>query len=275
MASALPSMKKGVLLSLLVNAVIMLILSSCLGTGAVLSTATPDLAITLAPSPTFVIPSAIPTSTNTPGPTLTPTADLLADAGEILFSDSFDNPAGWNLSRDSNGAASVSDGKLSLVSSRPSTVRIATASFVTPENFFLTVSAHTEICRPGDAYGIVVRYTSDLEQLRFLLNCDGSASVVSVEQGNGFTLVPRTESFAALPGSRVTNTLSVRSLNDNFTFFINGVEVAQVKETRLRGTSVGAIIRTHESELATILFDDFQVLKLTAAATEATTTPTP
>ncbi len=275
MASALVSMKKSVLLSLPVNAALMLILSSCLGTGDVPGTATPDLTITLAPSPTFVIPSAIPTSTITPGPTLTPTADLLADAGEILFADRFDNPANWNLSRDDNGAASVSDGKLSLVVSRPSTVRIATASFDTPENFFLTVSARTEICRPGDEYGIVVRYTSDLEQLRFLLDCDGSASVVSVEQGSRFTLVPRTETFAALPGSRVTNSLSVRSLNDTFTFFINGVEVAQVKETRLSGTTVGAIVRAHESELATILFDDFQVLNLTAATPEATSTPTP
>ncbi len=274
MASVL-SIKKGLLVSLLLNAFIMLILTSCLETDSAPGTATPDLTGILTPSPTFVIPSAIPTSTNTPGPTLTPTADVLADAGAILFADSFDNSANWNLSRGPNGAASISDGKLSLVVSRPSTVRIATASVDIPGNYLVTISARTEICRPGDVYGFVVRYTSDLEQLRFLLDCDGSASVVSVEQGSGFMLVPGTETFAALPGSRVTNTLSVRSLDDNFIFFINGVEVAQVKETRLSGTTVGVIVRTHESELATILFDDFQVLSLLTPTSEPSSTPTP
>ena len=248
--------------------------SGCLSTPEEPPPSPPAQTPTITPSPTFNIPSAEPTSTRTPSPSLTPTPDYLSDLGTLLFADTFDTPGDWILGQDQSGATSLSDGRLSLVISKPSSVRIAAAPATTPENFFVTATARAEICRPGDVFGLVVRYTSDSEHLRFLMDCDGSVSAVIVEEGSRLTLVPATPSFAALPGTRVSNELSVRCQDSIYTFIINGIEVFQVKETRLQGTGVGVILRSDSSELSTVYFDNFRLFNLAPDALPSNT-PSP
>ena len=248
--------------------------SGCLSTQEELPPSPPAQTRTITPSPTFNIPSAEPTSTRTPSPSLTPTPDYLSGLGTLLFADTFDNPGEWNLGQDQSGAASLSDGRLSLVISTPSTVRTAAAPTDTPEDFFVSVSARPEICRPGDVFGLAVKYASDSEHLRFLLDCDGSVSAVLVEGGNRLTLVPETPTFAAMSGARVSNELSVRSQDSIYTFIINGIEVFQVKETRLQGSGVGIILRSDSSELSTVNFDNFRLFSL-SPDTLPSTTPGP
>ncbi|MBN1265416.1 MAG: hypothetical protein JXA25_07980 [Anaerolineales bacterium] len=261
------------------------LLTGCLPTGSSLTTATPESTITLTPSPTFVIPTAAPTSTWTPGPTLTPTADIFTSVGTLLFQDDFEGSTGWSLSQDQLGAASISDDKLTLVASRPKVFRIAASPAAAPENFFIQISAYAELCRPGDVYGIVFRYSSDQEHLRFLMNCSGAASVTSVQQGRSFTLVPETDTYAALSGQRIPNTMGIIARGSIYTFYINQIEVFQVKETQLLGTGFGVIVRTDENDLATVSFDNIRLYTLNeeagaaetpldaAAAAEASRTP--
>lgn len=229
---------------------------------------------TITASPTFNIPSAEPTSTRTPSPSLTPTPDYLSDLGTLLFADTFDTPGDWILGEDQSGAASLSDGRLSLVISKPSSVRTAAAPATAPEDFFVTVTAQAEICRPGDEFGLVVRYASDSEHLRFLMDCDGSVSAVIVEEGSWLTLVPTTPSIATLPGTHISNELSVRCQDSIYTFIINGIEVLQVKETRLQRTGVGVILRSDSSDLSTVYFDDFRLFNLAPGALPSNT-PSP
>jgi len=227
---------------------------------------------TITPSPTFSIPSAMPTSTWTPGPTLTPTADMFADVQQLLFEDSFDSDSGWSLLQDASGAASLSNDRLTVVVSRPNFFRTAISPAVTPNQFFVRMTAYAELCEEGDVYGFVFRYQSDMEHMRFLMNCSGAASVVSVQGGMSFALVPETETFAALSGRRISNTLAIAARGSEYHFFINQIEVFSVKETQLLSTGLGVIVRTGESDLATVYFDDLQLYTLVE---EILDTPTP
>lgn len=240
----------------------LLVLTGCLPSGTALVTNTPESTGTLTPSPTFIIPSAAPTSTSTPGPTLTPTADISANIGTLLFQDTFDSSTCWSLSQDQAGAASVSDNQLVLVVSQPDTFRTAVSPAVLPEDFFIQVSVYAELCQPGDKYGIVFRYQSGLEHLRFMMNCSGTASVTSVQDGRGFLLVPEEDTFAALSGQRISNTLGILARDNVYTFYINQIEVFQVKETQLQGTGFGVIVRTDKNDLATVSFDNILLYSL-------------
>lgn len=258
--------------ALLVCAFGSLSLSSCLSVVYV-STPTP----TLRPptlTPTFVFPTLIPTVTITPEPKPSPTPDLFAGLGSVIYHETFSRDSGWGTVEDPRGVVSLQDGKLTIVVHQPETFRYSPSPRLELQDFYLELTAHTEICSPDDQYGIMFRVNPDNEHYRFMLYCDGGAKVSRFIQDSKSILIPKTETFVVFPGSPADNRLGIWASGDEFRFYINEIEVFSTRDNKIASGKLGLIVQTGDTGLTTISFDGLTVWSL-IPATQPAITSTP
>lgn len=222
----------------------------------------PAVTGTPSPTPTFIIPTLIPTATRTPEPTRSPTPDHLQELGDTLYSQSFLTGSGWNLTRDNFGGTSIQDGELILVVSQENTFRFITAPGQDLQDFYIQVDVRISICETQDEFGVIFRITPDNDYYRFALNCEGQALVFRLFEGSGYNIIPRSENTLFLPVLTRPITIGIRAQRDQFYFFINDIEVFNVKDVELKSGEVGLFARTVSGNLVTVHFDDLLIRSL-------------
>lgn len=242
--------------------------------GGCLSVETP-VALTPTPlpptdTPTFVFPTIAPTATLTPAPTGTPTPDLIAGLGPTLFTDDFTQDKGWQLGENDAGAASLLDGRLVVALRLPKALRLSLSHLAAVTDFFVQVTARGEVCGPDDDLGLVFRANNSGEHYRFGLDCTGRFSLVRSLQGGSITMLAPTSTSAALPGPLVDNRLAVVAQGGAFTFFVNDIQVAAVRDNALSVGGLGVFAQSAASAQMTASFSGFIVRLLLS-----TVTPTP
>lgn len=216
-------------------------------------TATPT---PLPPTITMAFPTPVPTATRTPPPSPTPTPDLTTSFGPVLYADSFDTNRGWDIGADAIGGTSLVGGGLTL-SVRPGGIlRTAVAPAPPVGDFYLEARLRTEICSPRDEFGLMFRLGPDLSHYRFALTCDGAWKVVLVLPESARGLVPLTFSPEVVAGTPADNRLAIWASGSTFLFFVNGIEVFNLRNRLLTTGTVGFFVRARSGGQVTVTFDD-------------------
>jgi len=185
-----------------------------------------------APSPTATVVWFPPTATPTPPPPTpvpTPTPDLQAGLGAVLVQTPFQQADQWRSPTGYAGRFGVDNGVLTVTVLRRRGTMVVLHRELAAHDFYLDVEAQPQVCRDGDAYGVVVRSTAGGGRYyRFGVTCDGTAFVELVE---GQLPVPQASAPASVPpGALVRVRLSVRAQGKQMHFAVNGQVLFTVKD---------------------------------------------
>jgi len=235
----------------------------------------PTLTPTLAPSltPTFAFPTLPPSLTPTPPPVMTSTPDVLADLGELLYREDFSRDRGWALRQAEQESTSLNNGRLTFVVRQPGAIRYVLSPYLPPIDYYLEVQLRTELCSPGDEYGVMFRVAENGDHYRITLACDGSARVTRVLRGTSAALVPPTETFLVLAGAPADNRIGVLLSGDQLRFFLNGLEAFSLRDDTLESGGLGLILHTGNAGQLTVSFDEVVVRALSPARMASPTAP--
>jgi len=236
------------------------------------ATATPKPAFT--PTATVMIPlitllpplPALPTSTPTLEPTVSPTPALPAQvAGLVLVEDFTSNERNWPLHATPAGTIALSGGQLSFALKEPVSPLAALLPIAVPADGYVAVTALTHLCdAPKNEFGVVLRAEGN-RQYRIGFACDGSVRFErylgpGLEGASAWQPTP-----SLLPGAPAENRIAVMFRGSQFTAYANGTAVLSYTEPLIEAGQIGLFARTERSSLLTVAFDNLEVRGLTAA----------
>jgi hypothetical protein len=246
---------------LLSSAVLAAALSSCVATSR---PAVTQLTAEVAPTETSTVafPTVVSSATWTPGPTLTPTADLQPGFGPLIFHDRMNDLAAWELATTASGGAAITDGRLTLSVRAPRAYHSARRVEAVVGDFYAEVDVYTEVCSPGDEIGLTARGGGLGEQYRFLIGCDGTARITRVLEEGSRALTLRIADPRILSGAPAHNHLAIWLRGLDLKFFVNGDEVLSVRDAALTRGDLGVIARAGSGGQVSVGFDDLIVYTL-------------
>ncbi len=226
-----------------------------------LATITPTTRPTETLTPTATIVWFPPTATYTPFPTrgITPTPDLSPVYGELIFSDDFSDSSLWQVSKTSSGTIAVGANRLNIAINQPrlllSSVRAA------PEigSYYLEITARANLCSGEDEYGLLFRYASASDFLRYSVSCSGQARLDKITSGEASSPQPWTLSGAFAPGAPNEVRLGVHAQGKALSFYINDIFQFSVNEPGLLSGLVGVFARSASNSPVSISFSDLAV----------------
>jgi len=177
-----------------------------------------------APSPTATVVWFPPTATPTPPPPTpvpTPTPDLQAGLGAVLVQTPFQHADQWRSPTGYVGRFGVDHGVLTVTVLHRRATMVVLHRDLAAHDVYLDVEAQPQVCRDGDAYGVVVRSTAGARRYyRFGVTCEGMAFAEIVE---GQIAVSKAEQPAGVPGGALVRVrLSVRAEDRQMYFAVNG-----------------------------------------------------
>lgn len=242
----------------------LLMLAAC-GLRADLPTPTAPAAPPSATS-TIPFPTVPATDTHTPAPTASPTPDILAGLGDVVFFDDFSFNHGWPLGESAGGGTSLLDGRLVIAVREPRQFRMAVRARPSLVDFYAEAVVTSTLCGPGDEFGIVFRVNSLAEHYRYTISCEGTARVRRLLVDGSRALVLPESGSAVFPGPLAVNRMALWLSGDRFRFYLNGVEVFQARDAVLSSGRIGFYVRAARQGQSTIAFDDLLVRELAPGA---------
>jgi hypothetical protein len=223
-------------------------------------------------TPTFVIPTLIPTNTWTPPIPPSPTRGIAVDLGDIIFADDFEEDLGWILDEDIFGATALGSGRLTLATRRPGAWRSVLSPVPTLTDFYVEFNLRADICSRGDEYGLIFRVNSLSGHYQFGMRCEGGVRLLRILGNAAYTMITADQADIVVPGPPEESTVAVWASGSQFRFFINQVEVFSARDGTYPIGSIGFYVFSGESGQASVSFDDFIIRSLTVSPTE---TPSP
>ncbi len=208
-----------------------------------------------------------PTATPTPLPTpfFTPTPNLAAGKGALLWRADFAEPSNWWSPTPAFGSFGLSDGVLSLTGTRARFTLLVLSRRRAGYNFYLEASARPMACRNEDAYGVVFRASAGARSYYlFGVKCNGYAFV---EKVTGQLAVPQADAQPApiAPGSLVTAVFSVRAAKQKIYLALNGQTLFTLRDdgARYGRDGVGFFVRPATDDGASAVFTSLAIYTLT------------
>ena len=243
--------------------------TSCLAAPA--SPASPTATPPASATATVAFPTVIPSSTWTPGPTLTPTVDVRPGLGQVILQERFDDPSAWDLQTSDSGASGISDGRLTLAVRRSRVYQSTSRESPVVGDFYAEVEVHTNLCTAGDEFGLTARGNDLGEHYRFLIGCDGTARITRFLENGSRALTLRVETPAIIPGAPAVNRLAVWANGFDLKLFVNGDQVIAARDAALNQGTLGMIVRAGSGGQVAVGFDNLIV----RALSDGKGTPTP
>lgn len=170
----------------------------------------------------------------------------------------FDAAGSWRLSSDAAAAVTIADGQLHVQVHQPQQLAWAAAgrSF---GDFRLTVEATQQAGPANNEYGVLVRMDDDQRFYAFSISGDGYARVALYDNGNWTLLGSDWTPSPAIRQGEATNTLTVETQGQQFTFQVNGETVAQVEDATLSRGEIGLYAGTFDEGDVSVSFDHLRV----------------
>jgi hypothetical protein len=193
----------------------------------------------------------------------------------VLFRDSFDDPDLWTLSTSGSGGAGIQDEKLTIAVRSPRVFYFSHRHPPTAGDFYAEIDVFTEICSPGDEYGLIIRTNRLDEHYRFVIGCDGRARISRVLEAGSRALTLWTASPAILSGAPARNRLGVLADGLDLKLFVNGTEVASARDAALSEGGFGLVARSGPRGQVAVSFDDLVVRALADSSAPPTPAATP
>ena len=227
----------------------------------------------MVPEPTIATPTPPPVTSQTrptqtvPAPTVTAIPEHRIGLGAPDYRDSFESDTGWETGASARGAVSRLGNRL-IVSVRGPSSTLASLSPIDPlADFFVEIEIHSEICEAGDEFGLMVRtggagIPAQDSHYRFLITCDGAVRASRFLSGAEAPIQPITPTADVLPGAPAVNRIGVSAIGNEFLFFVNDMQVFQLKDGEIPTGRIGVIVRARHAAQTTVSFDEFRVWDL-------------
>jgi hypothetical protein len=197
-------------------------LAGCAGPTAT-PTLVPTTAASATPTATVIWFPATATPTATAPQPATPTADTRPGVGDLIFSDSFDDPAFWNTAGSDDASAILTNNRLVLSITQPGPLAIASLrSQPSASDFYAEATANISLCSGTDQYGMLFRASGSGDYYRFVLNCNGQERVERVRGGVTYPLLNWLASNNVPRGAPAQITLGVWMVGREIRLFVNG-----------------------------------------------------
>lgn len=226
-------------------------------------------------TPSVAFPTLIPTPTWTSEPSPSPASDLREDLAAILLTDRFDDPSPWDLATSTSSGAGIRDGRLSLAIRAPRVYHFSRRLSPVAANFYAEVDVFTEVCSPGDEFGLMVRNNGIGEHYRFVIGCDGTARISRALEAGSRALTLWTASPAIIPGAPAINLLAVWADGLDLKLLVNGTEVITARDSALPQGTFGVMARAGPAGQVAVSFDNLIVRGLRDPSASPTAPPTP
>ena len=219
---------------------------------------------TQTPSPTIIwFP---PTATLTPlpmaSPSISPTLNTQPEYGELIFEDDFSDAAAWMTGNTGSGSISSGKNELTLAVKRPNGYLYSLLTGIRPANFYAEVTASPTLCRDGDEYGILLRFTSEADFYRFSLTCNGQVRLDKLYQGKASSPQSLTPSGAVPRGAPSSSRLAVLADGRDLQFYVNDEYQFSVRDPSLTAGNLGVFARAEGDGAVTVNFSDLKVYQV-------------
>jgi hypothetical protein len=188
-----------------------------------------------------------------------------ATPSPYLYRDDFsDTHSGWDLWSGVGGSAAYVDGEYRLTELEAEHVR-----WGNPHPWLdftdMTVGVDVRLVEGSadNGMGLLVRsQADDLAFYEFEISSDGYYKV-SMRGPDGWTTLRDWEASPAIvQGPNATNHLEVVCAGDQFSFYVNGIHLADVTDSTYRSGSIGLSVTTMDEGAVVIAFDDLTVRAL-------------
>lgn len=211
------------------------------------------------PTPTVVWFPPTPTFTPFPTPVITPTADLLTDLGDVLFTDDFSTAEKWSLQSNAEGSVALSKGELTVAIQGSKTFIYSIREEPVLDDFYIEITASPNLCKGADEYGMLLRVSEAEDYYRFSLSCD---SQVRLDRVIGFTASspqPWVLSGDVPPGAPSMSRLGAWLSGNEMRFFVNGQYQFTVTDPLLSRGRIGVFARSTGANAVTINFSNMVI----------------
>ncbi len=156
--------------------------------------------------------------------------------------------------------------------SRPNASRYVLAPGPPAVDFRLEAEVRAGLCGAEDEVGILFRVGPLEEHYRLTLTCQGQVRVTRVLSNGAAVLAGPADAPSAIPGSPAVNRLRILARGDDFTFYINDVEVLRADDPYLLAGGYGFFVRSASQGQTTAALT---ALSVYALQPEASPTPAP
>ncbi len=240
-----------------------LILVACSGqsltpTGTPTPTSTETSTATIIWFPSTDTPTAAPTQAGTP------TEDYHPGVGDLVFSDSFDQPDVWNTASSDQASAMVTRNRLVLSITAPGPLSIASLrNQPAVVDFYAEAQANISLCSNKDQYGMLFRGAGSGNYYRFVVNCNGQERVERVRGGVVYPLLDWQSSYDAPLGAPGQVKMGVWAAGREMRLFLNDHYQFSVSDPVFSAGTIGFFIYANGKSPVTVSFSDLSVYSVT------------
>jgi len=258
--------------SLLSLAVLSLTLAACSGflTPEPVTLTPPSLFAT--ETPTILWFPATNTPTTFPGSLLLPTLEARPGLGEVLLTDTFDQPEFWATASSEDARAVIEQNRV-LLAANPGFAILTLRSEPLLADFYAEVTVRLSLCRDKDQYGMVFRAQSRADYYRYAVNCNGQARLQRVRNGEAVPLQDWTFSSDAPPGAPGEVKLGVWVVGTEMRLFLNDRHQFTSRDPVLGYGTLGLFILSGGATEESASFSELVVYQ--ASYTAPASSPTP
>ena len=240
-----------------------------------------------APTPTVtpVLDTSTPTATivwfpptNTPSPfpaqTIVPTPDQHPGLGELLFSDSFDQPDLWSTSASAGASAAITLNRLVLSISGSGPISILSLrSQPVLGDFYAEAVVKLSLCGGKNQFGMIFRASPGEDYYRLAVSCDGQARIERIRSGSNTPLLDWSSSGDMPTAAPAEVKIGVWAVANEMRFFLNEHLQFSVRDPVLHNGTLGFFAYANGAEPITVSFSDLVVYSVTYTSPTPSLTP--
>lgn len=181
-------------------------------------------------------------------------------SGRVLFSDDFSAPtSGWNQVTAASGESIYLDGAYRIFVNQPN-VDIWSKPGKSFQDVRLEVDAYKVGGERDNRFGLICRAVDDDSFYIFIISSDGYYGIGLID-GQEYQLLgaEALQPSDAIRLGSASNHIRADCVGDTLTLTVNGVQLAQVQDSRFSSGDVGLIAGTYNTPGTDIRFDDFVV----------------
>jgi len=177
--------------------------------------------------------------------------------GAILLSDDFSDDTLWDVAVSDQGSAAIGRNRLTLAV-QPGVYLASLRRDVTLTNFYAEITAHTNLCRADDNYGLLVRAVGS-SFYRFVLSCNGLVHVERIKNGTKLIIFESVPSGDAPLGAPGEVRIGLWAVGAEMRLFLNGRFQFSIAEKTFPSGAFGVFARSMSDTPVTVTFSDLIV----------------
>jgi hypothetical protein len=191
--------------------------------------------------------------------------------GALILKDDFSDFASWDTAVSDQGSAAISRNRLTIVVQ--SGIYLASMRHeLAVGNFYAEITAHTNLCRAEDNYGLIVRAAGN-SFYRFALACNGTVFVERIKSGTRLTIFESVPSGDAPLGAPGQVKIGIWAVNAEMRLFLNDRFQFSINDRSFPNGGFGVYARSVGDTPVTVTFSDLIVYDVNYTA--PTRTPSP